>query len=82
MGGMRRSHVLSSTSIVHATPCHFPIWLDAEISEVAGALAMGTDDFPAGTSLCSQGSGRSLKSLFFMIVNEIFFMLDGPNDGV
>jgi hypothetical protein len=56
--------------------------LDAEVGEVTGTFAMRTDDSATGPSLSGKGGGRCLKALLLAIPNQIFLMMDGPNDGV
>ena len=80
--GAGRCRTLSSASIIQAFAFHFAARLDAEVSEVTGTFAMCTDDFAMGPSLSGKGSERCLEALLLMIPNQIFLMMDGPNDGV
>jgi len=74
--------MLSSVSIIQAFAFHFATRLDAEVGKVTGMFAMHTDDFATGPSLSSKGGGRCLEALLLVIPNQIFLMMDGPNDGV
>jgi hypothetical protein len=74
--------MLSSTSIVQAATFHLTARLDAEVSQVARAFTMCTDDLAAWLALGCKGGGGSLEALFLTIANKVFLMLDGSNDGM
>ena len=77
---MARGGMLGSTGIVQETPSHFPTRLNTEIGEVAWVFAVGTYHLAAWMALCSEGTRGLLKALFFMMLNEVFFVMYGMKD--
>jgi hypothetical protein len=74
---MNQCCILSSMSIVQAATFYLTARLDAEVSQVARAFIMHTDDLATWLALGCKGGGGSLEVLFLMIVNKVFLMLDG-----